>query len=170
MLCNHSEICIYYRTYRYKRTSSKQFQLLIESYCEGVLQAKCRRLQYENEFCKEAPTDLAPNGYIIGSHKKLRIENTRKHKRYEVKNGLCLLQVPDTKKTFSAWVIDESLGGLKIAMKMAPKELDIISEPGVLKILEYTVDGAPRLLTKELIKMVWQNNQVIGCSFTPSPV
>ena len=110
MVCKHSERCIYYSLYGGK-PCSRQHRLLVESYCEGQLQSRCRRVQYEEEYCKEAPEELAPNGYLAGTHKKLKTENTRKHKRYNVKNGICLLQTPDSKKTFSAEVIDLSKGG-----------------------------------------------------------
>jgi len=53
-----------------------------------------------------------PRMAIWGTHKKLRVENTRKHKRYNVKAGIYLLQTYDSKKTFSAEVIDFSEGGL----------------------------------------------------------
>jgi hypothetical protein len=167
MVCTHSENCSYFKTYRLK--PSRQHRLLVESYCEGQLQSKCRRVQYEGEYSKEAPEDLAPNGYLVGTHIKLRIEDTRKHKRYNVINSTCLLQIPASNKTFSAEVIDLSEGGLKLAVKINPQELPVEPEPGVLKIIGHTMDDSPLPLTKEFIKMVWRNNQVIGCSFVPSP-
>jgi uncharacterized membrane protein len=65
--------------------------------------------------------------------------------------------------------IDLSEGGLKLAVKINPQELPVEPEPGVLKIIGHTMDDSPLPLTKEFIKMVWRNNQVIGCSFVPSP-
>ena len=123
----------------------------------------------EHRHNQSPQAELAPNGYRVGTHEKLRVEDTRKHKRYKVKNGMCLLQTPDSKKTFSAEVIDLSEGGLKLAVKIDPQELTVEPEPGVLKILGHTIEDNSLLLTKEFIKMVWQSNQVIGCSFVPSP-
>ena len=168
MVCKNSEHCTYYSFYGDK-PCSRQHLLLVESYCKGQLHSRCRRIQYEEEYCKEAPEELAPNGYLAGTHKKLRVENTRKHKRYNVKAGICLLQTYDSKKTFSAEVIDFSEGGLKLAVKIDPQELTGEPEPGVIKILGHTIENNSLLLTKEFIKMVWQKNQIICCSFVPSP-
>lgn len=168
MVCKHSEHCTYYSLYG-DEPCSKQHRLLVESYCEGQLQSRCRRVLYEEEYCKEAPEELAPNGYLTGTHKKLRIENTRKYKRYNVKNGSCLLQTPDSKKTFSAEVLDLSEGGLKLLVTIDPKELAVETEPTVMKILGYTIEDNSLLHSKAFIKMVWQSNQVIGCSFLPPP-
>jgi len=164
MICDYSENCIYYRTHRYK-ADSKQRRLLVESYCEGSLQPRCRRLQYETEFCKGAPEELAPNGYLVGTHKKLKTDNTRKFKRHEIKSGTCMLQVLDTPKKFSAEVLDISEGGLRLKLSVLPEELNICKEKSLLKILGYSFEYTPCPLTKEVVKMVWHNNQVIGCSF-----
>lgn len=164
MICELSKTCIYYNTHRYKSTS-KQYSLLVESYCEGQLQSMCRRKQYKDEFYKAAPEDMAPNGYRIGSHKKLRAENTRKHKRYEVKSGTCLLQEPSSKSTFTAEVIDVSQGGLKLAASIEPHTIKTDSEPIILKILGHTIGESPISFTRDFIKIVWQQNQVFGCAF-----
>ncbi len=164
MLCEHSKNCIYYRTYRYK-PDSKQYRLLVESYCEGNLQPRCRRLQYEAEYCKEVPEELAPNGYLAGTHKKLKTDNTRKFERHRIKGGACMLQVLDTKKTFTAGVIDISEGGMCLELYADPEELDLCSNESVLKILGHTMEDAPLPLDKEVIKTVWRNNKVVGCAF-----
>jgi len=164
MHCKHSDRCIYYRTYRYK-TSSKQYQLLVESYCEGNLHSRCRRLHYEAEFCKEAPEKLAPNGYLVGTHKKLKTDNTRKFERHRIKDGTCMLQVLDTNKAFTAGILDISEGGMRLELNVLPKELNFCKEKSLLKILGYSLEDSPFPLTKELVKMVWHNNRVIGCSF-----
>ena len=165
MLCKRSENCIYYNTYRYK-SPSKQSILLVQSYCEGQLQSVCRRKQYEESFSKAAPENLAPNGYIVGSHKKLKVENTRKHKRYEVRNGKCLLQELSSDKTFFAEVLDVSKGGLKLVTEGEPQTLENGSEPTLLKIIRHTLSESPVPLTKDFIKIVWQRNQVLGCEFS----
>jgi len=164
MNCDKSEACVFYRTYRYL-ADSKQYRLLVESYCEGSLQPKCRRIQYETDFHKEAPAQLAPNGYLLGTHKKLKTDNTRQFKRYKIKNGTCLLEVIGTKKTLSAEVIDVSEGGMCLELSVLPEELDIRSEKSRLKILGYSIDNAPLPLTKEFAQIVWQNKYVIGCCF-----
>jgi hypothetical protein len=168
MACENTERCSYFSLYGDK-SCSRQHRLLVEGYCEGQLHSRCRRVKFEEVYLKEAPEELAPNGYLTGTHKKLRIENTRKHKRYNVKDGTCLLQTPNNKKTFSAEVIDLSEGGLKLALKIDPQE--IIDEPdsGVMRILGHTIEDNSLLISKEFIKMVWQNNQIIGCSFLPAP-
>ena len=76
-----------------------------------------------------------------------------------------MLQMLSTKKTFSALIIDISEGGLLLELNIHPKELDLCSEKSLLKILDYSVDALPFPLTKEVVKPVWQNDQVVGCSF-----
>lgn len=168
MSCEHSNDCSYYRTYRYK-SNDRQSRLLVESYCEGTLHTLCRRLQCSTDFCREAPEDLAPNGYLIGTHRKMKTDNTRKFERYNIKNGACMLQILGTKKTFSAWIVDISEGGVKLELSMHPKELDLCSEESLFKVLGYSVDAIPFPLTNEVVKPVWQNDQVMGCSFVSTP-
>ena len=164
MLCKSSNSCAFYRTHRYK-SNSKQYRLLAESYCEGDLQPKCRRVLYEAEFSKEPPEDLAPNGYLVETNKKLRVENTRKFKRHSVKNGICLLQTLDTARTFSAWVVDVSEGGIQLQLNADPDELKIGPGKTQLKILGCSAPDIPIPITKDIIKLVWQNNQFLGCRF-----
>jgi hypothetical protein len=111
---------------------------------------------------------MAPNGYLIGSHKKLRAENTREHTRFQIDNGTCLLLDPSRKSTFSAEVIDVSQGGLKLVTKVEPPVLANDTEPTILKILGHTLDESPVPLTKDFIRIVWKNDQVFGCSFIHS--
>jgi hypothetical protein len=70
MLCDQSDTCLYYTTHKY-RASRRQYQLLVDSYCEGVLQPMCKRLKYRQETGEEPPDELCPNGYRAGSHHKL---------------------------------------------------------------------------------------------------
>jgi hypothetical protein len=139
--------------------------LLVDSYCEGTLHPRCRRLRHKAEFCKEAPDELAPNGYLVGTHIKLKTDNTRKFERYKIKSGTCLLQVLDTQKSFAAGILDISEGGMRLELNAHPKELNICPEKSHLKILGYSLEDIPFPLTKEVLKMVWQNKRVIGCSF-----
>jgi len=76
-----------------------------------------------------------------------------------------MLQVLDTPKKFSAEVLDISEGGMRLKLSALPEELNICKEKSLLKILGYSFELAPCPLTKEVVKMVWQNNRVIGCSF-----
>ena len=164
MSCQHSDNCAYYRTYRYK-PDSRQYQLLIDSYCEGSLQQNCRRLEYETAYSKKAPESLAPNGYLIGTHKKIPVENTRKHKRHQVKNCVCLLQVVGTKRTFSAWMVDISEGGVQLELNANPEDLEICTKSSQLRILGYSTTELPVSLKKDTLNMAWQNNRLLGCYF-----
>jgi hypothetical protein len=80
-----------------------------------------------------------------------------------------MLQVLDTKKTFSAWIVDLSEGGCRLELNIHPEELDICLKNSLLKILGYSIDAIPFPLTKEIVKPVWQNDQVMGCSFVSTP-
>lgn len=70
MRCLHFEECVYYRTHKFT-TSRRQYQLLVDSYCEGVLQPMCRRLKFQKETGHAPPDELCPNGYRAGSHHKI---------------------------------------------------------------------------------------------------
>jgi hypothetical protein len=164
MRCENSDNCIYYKNYRFK-SNSNQFRALAESYCEGDLKPMCRRLRYKAEVCKEAPEDLAPNGYIVGPLKKLSKDKGRKFERYKIKNGTCLLQVLDTENMFNGEIVDVSEGGMRLELDTHPEGLNICSKKSFLKILGYSSEDIPFPLNKEIVKMVWQNNRVIGCSF-----
>ena len=164
MSCQHSNNCTYYRTYRYK-PDSRQYKLLVDSYCEGRLQQNCRRLEYQSVYSKEAPESLAPNGYLIGTHNKIRIEDTRKHKRYQVKDCVCLLQVVDSKRTFSAWMIDISEGGLRLELNIDPEDLELCTKSNHLKILGCSKEKRPVSPNKDTLKMAWQNKRLLGCYF-----
>lgn len=168
MICANSEGCHYYTTCRDK-SGSKQYSFLIANYCEGSLQAKCRRIQYETEFHKVAPPELAPNGYRVGTHEKLKTDNTRRFKRFSIEKGTCLLEVPGTSTTLSAGIIDLSEGGMRLELDVSPAEIALHPGGNRLKIVDYTIEEAPLPLTREYIRMVWHNNQVIGCCFDPAP-
>ena len=94
----------------------------------------------------------------------MRTEN-RKFERHKIKDGTCSMLVLDTPKIFSAKFLDISEGGMQLELNVLPEELNICKDNGLLKILGYSLEDAPFPLTKELVKMVWHNNQVIGCSF-----
>lgn len=164
MNCKNSENCSYYSTY--SESDSKQHRLLIESYCKGdLLKQMCRRQEYESVYSKEAPETLAPNGYLIDTHKKIRLEDSREHKRHKVSNCVCLLQVVNTARTFSAWMVDISEGGVQLEINANPEDLNICTKTNQLKILGISTEKLPVPLTNETLKVAWQNNQVFGCEF-----
>lgn len=163
MNCRFSKNCVYYATSRYK-TNQRQHKLLVESYCEGTLSPKCRRIIYETEFGIEPPEDLAPNGYIAGTHKKQKLKNTRKFERYKVTDGTCLLQVLGTQKTFRAWINDISKGGMQFESSINLEDLDFGMD-NCLKVIGHSVESLPFPLVSEIVKPVWQGQQVVGCCF-----
>jgi hypothetical protein len=164
MICKSSENCSYYNTY--SQADSRQHRLLIESYCKGdLLKQKCRRQEYELIYSRKAPDALAPNGYLVGTHKKIRIEDSRKHKRHMVKDCVCLLQIVDTKRTFSAWMVDISEGGVQLELNANPEDLEISTKSNQLRILGYSTTELPVSPTKDTLKMAWQNNRLLGCYF-----
>lgn len=164
MNCKNSENCSYYSTY--SESDSKQHRLLIESYCKGdLLKQMCRRQEYESVYSKEAPESLAPNGYLIDKHKKIRIEDSREHKRHKVSNCVCLLQVVNTARTFSAWMVDISKGGVQFELNARPEDLEINTKTTQLKILGCSSKDLPVPLTKDTVIPAWQNDRVFGCSF-----
>ena len=76
-----------------------------------------------------------------------------------------MMLVLDTPEMFSAKILDISEGGMQLELNVPPKELNIYKEKSLLKILGYSLEDPPFPIPKELVKMVWHNNQVIGCSF-----
>jgi len=164
MSCNFFDSCIFYNSYRHNSTS-KQFSLLVESYCEGQLQSICHRKKYEENICKSAPENMAPNGYLLGTHVKLKTVSTRKHERYKVKNGTCLIEDVASRNAFRADIIDVSTGGLKLRSK---EEVDFFVKDQVnpvFKIVEHTIAEPSAALTKDFIKVVWSEDRVFGCAF-----
>jgi hypothetical protein len=108
---------------------------------------------------------MAPNGYLVG--KQIYIDIFRIHRRYAVKNGACTLQDISSDKTFCNEVIDVSEGGLKLVTKANPDAFKNVSE-ATYKILEHSIEESPIPLAKEFIKVVWQNNHIVGCTFVSS--
>jgi len=163
MSCRFSKDCVYYATYRYK-SNQRQHKLLVESYCEGTLAPKCRRIIYEEEFGRVPPEDLVPNGYIAGTNKKQKLKNTRLFKRFKVTNAACLLQVLGTPKTFSAWINDISKGGVQFESEIKLEDLGVGQED-YLRVIGHSVESLPFPLISDIVKPVWQGQQVVGCSF-----
>ena len=95
----------------------------------------------------------------------------RKFNRYKVKNAVCLLQVQDTPKTFSACVVDICEGGMQLELNINVDELGVCPPASSLKILGHSIKGIPFPLTQDTLNIVWQNKQAVGCSFVdPSQI
>ena len=94
--------------------------------------------------------------------------NTRKFKRHKVKNGVCLLQVLDTPKTFSAWVVDICEGGMQLELNTNVEELGVCPKTNSLKILSHSIKDIPFSITQDTLNVVWQNTKAVGCSFVAS--
>ncbi|PLX94930.1 MAG: hypothetical protein C0621_04775 [Desulfuromonas sp.] len=140
--------------------------MLLESYCHGgTLAPLCRRRTFLSFFKMEPPDDLAPNGYLVESHRKIRMENCREHTRHKVTDCICLLQVVDTAKTFDAWMVDISEGGVQLALNTHPEVLKIGAENDQIKILGYSAESLPIPLDREILRVAWQNEQTLGCAF-----
>ena len=69
MICERHETCAFFNTYK-NNISTRQYELLLNTYCEGKLQAMCRRMKWRTEKNEEPPADLCPNGYLVGKSKK----------------------------------------------------------------------------------------------------
>ena len=167
--CNHSKYCNYYRAHKIK-TDCKKSSLLVESYCEGDLRDRCHRVLYREGLQKDPPDELSPNGYLIGSHKKIRAEDFRKHKRYKVKDSICLIQEIKSPKTFSAGIVDVSDGGVCLRFDTDLKEVDVDFESNRFQVISHSQGDSPLIIAKEIVKMVWRKGNIVGCSFAdPCP-
>jgi len=47
--------------------SPRQYDFLVATYCEGSLQARCRRWKWQEEKNEAPPEDLLPNGYYASA-------------------------------------------------------------------------------------------------------
>jgi hypothetical protein len=62
-------------------------------------------------------------------------------------------------------MVDVSEGGVRIELNVNPEDLNLCTETNQLKILGYSVESLPVPLTKDTIKMAWQDDQLLGCYF-----
>lgn len=69
MLCESFESCAFFRTYK-NDISTRQYEFLIATYCEGDLRPQCKRTKWRVEKNEEPPDALLPNGYLVFSHAK----------------------------------------------------------------------------------------------------
>ena len=114
------------------------------------------------------PNNMAPNGYLLGSHIKLKTVSTRKHERYNINVGTCLIQDVSSSTIFRAEVVDISAGGMKLSIS---KEANIPLNASVkpfLKIVEHAILESPIPITNDFIKVLWNEDHVFGCSFISS--
>lgn len=116
----------------------------------------------------DPPDDLSPNGYLINSHKKIRVEDFRKNKRYKVKDSVCLVKELKSPRTFSAGIVDISDGGVCLRFDADPKEIEIDFDSNRFQILSHAKGDSPFYIAKEIVKMVWRRGNLVGCSFAES--
>jgi hypothetical protein len=66
MLCERFATCAFFKIYK-NDISTRQYEFLIATYCEGDLQPQCKRMKWRQNKNEEPPETLLPNGYLIGS-------------------------------------------------------------------------------------------------------
>jgi hypothetical protein len=66
MLCERFATCAFFKIYK-NEISTRQYEFLIATYCEGDLQPQCKRMKWRQNKNEEPPETLLPNGYLIGS-------------------------------------------------------------------------------------------------------
>ena len=60
--CDRAENCAFFREGK-ASLSIRQYEFLIVTYCEGKLQERCKRRQWQVEKNEIPPENLLPNGY-----------------------------------------------------------------------------------------------------------
>jgi len=66
MLCERFVTCAFFKTYK-NDISTRQYEFLITTYCEGGLRSQCKRMKWRRDKNEEPPETLLPNGYLVGS-------------------------------------------------------------------------------------------------------
>jgi len=69
MRCHKFESCAFFNACK-NDLSMRQYTLLVDSYCDGQLQSKCRRMKWQREQLEPPPLNLCPNGYLVGEAAK----------------------------------------------------------------------------------------------------
>ena len=64
MSCERLEICPFFDKYK-DNLAPPDYQLIIESYCEGALMNQCARLVYEKTKGAKPPVNMLPSGAFI---------------------------------------------------------------------------------------------------------
>jgi hypothetical protein len=62
MECERLNRCPFFAKFK-NELGPQQFQLLIKSYCKGILMETCKRLAYEKHNGEPAPANLCPSGF-----------------------------------------------------------------------------------------------------------
>ena len=70
-MCDRYKSCAFYLAHNKNPNDSKLHQMLIDTYCEGDFHDVCRRKGYEEEVESAPLADLGPNGYSVGSNKRI---------------------------------------------------------------------------------------------------
>lgn len=70
MLCERFENCTFYKAFK-DQISTREYEFLIRSYCEGAFQERCKRLKYWRERGESPPAEMNPLGYNISTLKKI---------------------------------------------------------------------------------------------------
>jgi len=87
MLCERFVTCAFFKTYK-NDISTRQYEFLIATYCEGDLRPQCKRMKWRQNKKEEPPETLLPNGYLIGSTSRVYdwifLRPTRMTTRYQV--------------------------------------------------------------------------------------
>lgn len=63
-VCERSVSCVFFANHKLP-LSARQYQFLVATYCQGDLQARCKRKKWREDKCAEPPDELLPNGYFI---------------------------------------------------------------------------------------------------------
>ncbi len=96
----------------------------------------------------------------------MNYDERRKFTRFKVKNGSCMLQVPETRKVFCASVLDISQGGMSLKLDVDPDVLKIASELRKLEILSYSsLEEITFAISNRVTQVVWQEHKMLGCRF-----
>jgi hypothetical protein len=61
MACERLHRCPFFA--KYKDDLGQQYQLLLRSYCHGILHETCKRLEHERRTGELAPVNLCPTGH-----------------------------------------------------------------------------------------------------------
>lgn len=69
MTCELFSSCAFFKTYK-NNISTRQYEFLVVTYCEGQLQSQCKRMKWRRDKNQEPPEALLPNGYLVGSASK----------------------------------------------------------------------------------------------------
>ena len=67
--CVRFATCDFFKRYKYDM-EQRQYEFWVATYCEGKLQAQCKRLKWLTEKSETPPDNLLPTGCLMGSDTK----------------------------------------------------------------------------------------------------